>query len=67
MKTCCICGQGYTSEGDILIYGCRKCHKGLWLINSRSLGVALDSPYKRLNRLKTIYGKSSSDVKEFVS
>ena len=36
---CCICGTKYRVKGlkEILIYGCRKCHKGFWQKNNKEL------------------------------
>ena len=40
MKTCSICGVGYKTKSnkeDVLIYGCRSCHKGEWIKNQKEL------------------------------
>ena len=36
---CCICGKKYLIKGrhERLLYGCRSCHKGLWIKNNKEL------------------------------
>ena len=36
---CIICGQKYRTKStkDLLIYGCRYCHKGNWQKNNKEL------------------------------
>ncbi len=38
-RTCSCCGVTYATKGgeDVLIYGCRACHKGTWQLNQQEL------------------------------
>ena len=64
MRTCCVCATGYATKKkeDILIYGCRKCHKGWWEKNSRLLQGALEckSPYSTVIIWKTLVQAGSN-------
>jgi hypothetical protein len=57
MQTCSCCGLGYKTRNkneDILIYGCRNCHKGDWQSNEKSLTKS----EIMTNEKFFIYGKS---------
>lgn len=47
MITCCICGAGFKSNEDIIIYGCRFCCKGF------------SENVDRTSKLKPCYSKYS--------